>query len=128
MSPRIEAIQVWPPRNRCDAIVFAPGSPFAPYSSAEAGSRSMWQSMQSFFSTLSTRPMPLPFHAELRHMPGSSRPLRCTGMPMSGDRKPRWQPTHSSVPIAFTVTWALWRATEAGSESVGASIGVRDHT
>ena len=48
--------------------------------SRDAGSRSMWQSMQVFCSTLSTRAMPLPVHAELRHMPGSSRPDRCTGI------------------------------------------------
>jgi hypothetical protein len=99
----------------------------APASPADAGSRSMWQSMQVFWSTLSTRAMPLPVHAEPRHAPGSSSPDRWTGMPMSADKKPRWQPTHSSVPTRATEVCALWRAIDAASPRLGASIGARDH-
>jgi len=109
--------------KRCEAILPS----FAPYSSFDAGSFSMWQSMQVFFSTLSIRPMPLPVHAELRQNPGSSRPERWTGMFMSGEMKPRWQLTHSSV-STFVVTCALCFATEIASPSVGASSGACDHT
>jgi hypothetical protein len=49
-------------------------------------------------------------------------------MSMSGDRKPRWQPTHSSVPSRATELCALWRAIDAGSARFGASIGARDQT
>ncbi len=84
-SPRIAAIQVCPPTNRWDFTV----PPWAEASSAPAASRAMWQSMQVLVSTLSTRPAPLPVHAELRHAVGSSMPEMCTGRPRSGDRKPR---------------------------------------
>ena len=102
---------------------------FAPSSLSEAGSRSMWQSMQVRFSTLSIRAMPLPVYALLRHMPGSSSPDRCTGIAMSFEMKPRWHPTHSSVPSlsSGTRTCCLCAATERASPSTGASIGVRDH-
>jgi hypothetical protein len=93
----------------------------------------MWHEMQPCLSTLSTRPAPAPFHAELRHAVGSSMPDRCTGMPSSatftgvprsGDRKPRWQVTHSSSPSGFTSTAALCAATDAASSTLGVDIGV----
>ena len=76
------------------------------------------------------RAIPLPVHALLRHMPGSSRPDRCTGIPspISGDKNPRWQLTHSSVPSDVTLTCALCFAIDGASPRVGASIGSRDHT
>ena len=123
-SPRIPAIQLWPPRKRCEATV----PPCAATSSAPAVSGSMWQSMQVFFSTLSTRPAPLPVYAELRQKVGSSMPDMWTGTSTSGLRKPRWQPTHSSEPSSSTVACSRCACTDAGSSTSGVPIGARAST
>ena len=83
-SPRIDAIHVWPPRKRCDAIVAVASRRARPSTPARApcGSR-----CRSAARPCRSRAMPLPVHAELRHMPGSSSPDRCTGIAHVGRQK-----------------------------------------